>query len=225
MKATKDIKDFQFNISKDSEFREHLQNSLDTVGEVIEVMETNVLLQIVKGELMATLQSSEDLLTDVVSVAPEPIFVGNKVKIKTTGDGKGWTSEYSDSSQNLQRGEAGVALQQPTEQPASSDIRVQQLNFSKSSEEVLKSWTTRGNHRKNSMRNRNGDRHEGNIDYGSEYSKELPDSWKDDTTHRTKFMQNQLQHKVAGHQDTQVTCEGDSSESSRELSNCIGSNV
>ena len=160
--AAKDIPDFQFNVDRDSEFLEHSQNSL----ELVEVMETDVLQQIVKGELMVTSQSSEnrehsgESLTGVVDVAPEQLFVESKVKTKSTGNGKGCTSKFSKQSQDWQRSEVCVALQRPTKKPASSNIRVQQLNFSESSVESLKSWPTRGNHGKNDMRNRNGDRHE-----------------------------------------------------------------
>ena len=86
-------------MNRDSELLEHSQNSL----ELVEVMETDVLPQIVKEELMITSQSSKnrehsgELLTGVVGVAQEQLFVESKVKIKSAVDGKGWTSEFSNN--------------------------------------------------------------------------------------------------------------------------------
>ena len=58
--TAKDIPDLQFNVNGDSKFPEHSQNSLDPVGEVVEVMETNVCPQTVSELFTVNLQSSEN---------------------------------------------------------------------------------------------------------------------------------------------------------------------
>ena len=59
----------------------------------------------------------------------------------------------------------------------------------------------------------------------SECSEHLPESHKKRFTEETDPPQAQLQQNIQGLLDTQVTCGGDSSESSQETSNYIGNNV
>ena len=117
--AAKDIPDLQFNVNSESELPEHLQNLLDPVGEIVEVMEANVLPQTENELSMVNLQSSKnceqlgDSLTNVVKFA---------------GESAGGVSEYHDSLQKSRRSVVGVALNESTEKTALQDYRKQQLN-------------------------------------------------------------------------------------------------
>ena len=120
MIAVKDIPNLKFNVRETedgSKFREHLGNSPEGIGEVVEVKEINDLLPTGSRLCADTLLSTEDCehsrksLRSTAGVAPKPVVTENDVKMKSIVNSKDRTSEYRESSQNSQKSEAGVAVE------------------------------------------------------------------------------------------------------------------
>ena len=101
--TAKDIPDLPFNVNGESEFPEHSQNSLDPVGEVMEVMEANVCPQNVSELFTVNLQSSDNCEQS-----------GNSLKNVV--------------KEMLRGGEVGVALEVSTGETTLQGHRNQQLN-------------------------------------------------------------------------------------------------
>ena len=72
---------------------------------------------------------------------------------------------------------------------------------------------------------RKDDRCEQGLENNSKYSESSSESRKYGNAGVTKHLRGRLQHNVMGPQGIQIACDGDSSESSQESSNCVGSDV
>ena len=108
--AAKDIPNLQFNIEKTesiSESQEHSKNSLDGTGEVLEVMETEVLSQTMCAVSADSTRVSEDcehlrnLLNSAAGAAPLHIDMEKRVKTMTNTNLQETTSKYSECLQKI----------------------------------------------------------------------------------------------------------------------------
>ena len=108
--AAKDIPDLQFNVGKTesgSEFREHLENSLEGTGEVVEVMETEVSFQTVSDKFSVMPQDSDyrehsqNSLDNAAGVTLELLMLKEAVQVHHNTKDQETSSEYRECSHNL----------------------------------------------------------------------------------------------------------------------------
>ena len=151
LKAIKDIPNLQFNIEETgdtSKFGEHSQKLPEDVEEVVEVIETKVILQKECGRCMGRLQVSEDCehlrnsLSNAAGAALLCTFQDNLTKITSDTETQGDNCENYEHSRKLLISAAGVALQLVTVGEATRKMSNvgQQERPSESSECLRKLW-------------------------------------------------------------------------------------
>ena len=218
--AAKDIPDLQFKVNKDSEFPEHSQNLLDTVGEVMEVMETNVLTKTVRGSTVTVAnneyrEGSQNSWSCAVGEALECKTDWKIVEVNSATNLQKKASKYREHSQNLWSDGIGVAVEHTEEIAALMTNENMQLRSSEDSKSSQKSQIQWGQTDTRATDVTNKDWCEQYLRRTSEFQEHSLNSQMEMNT--PQVTQDDL--------SIQGTCNSESSKSSHKSSSCVGSNV
>ena len=224
--ATKGIPNLHFIVNGESELPEHLQNSLNPVGEVMEVMEMNVCPENAHELFTSNLQSSDsreqsgNLLKNIVKKRLKGREVGvaledsmRETTLQSYGNQQLKVDGTLKQLNNLLCGSAGVELQ-ATERCGDSH------KLSQNSIEIKDgSWLQ--------TKQTSYDDGESEQDPGqnSECGKYSPVSHPGITAKENDTSVGQTQESQPCTANRRAIGGGDSSESSQELSKCTGNNV
>ena len=198
----------------------------------MEVMETNKLSQTVSGTCTDRLQISENrehsrnTLRSAAGAALLGTFQDGPVKIMLHTEMQGNNCESSKLLSKLWDKEVGVAVEPADEATTLMVFKEKQMKVSKSSEDSLNSHSLQCEFcTQEDWNSLDGDHGKQDLDRTSECNGHLPGSHRKTTTEENNVPCSQIQQSQQCPQDTFTIYGGNSSESSQESSNCVGSNV